>query len=119
MEKVYLLACLDACPLAESVRELCQAMGEFMTITKQDILEGLKMDRPVDSHWQPPVTIFSRVLGPPTEGQEKTPIAIGIPQQDGMPRLWAEPPHSFQLNHLPAYQELPPYQHFHPPEHWW
>ena len=45
------------------------------------------MDRPIDSCWLPPATIFSQVLGPPTEGQEKTPIAIGIPQQDGMPRL--------------------------------
>ena len=86
-EKVYLLASLDACPLVESVRELCQAVGEFMTITKWDILEGLEMDRPIDSCQLPPAIIFSQVLGPPTGGQEKTPIAVGIPWQDGMPRL--------------------------------
>ena len=87
-EKVYLLTSPDAHPLAESVRELCWAMGEFVIITKQDILEGLEMGRPIDSHWPPPATLFSWVLGPPTEGQEKTPVTIGIPQQDGVPRLW-------------------------------
>ena len=69
VEKVYLPASPDARPLVESVRELCQAVGEVMTITKQDILEGLERDRPIDSCWPPPVTIFSWVLGPPTEGQ--------------------------------------------------
>ena len=87
-EKVYLPASPDARPLAESVRELCRAMGEFVTITKRDTLEGLEMDRPIDSHWPPHATIFSQVLDPSTEGQEKTPIAIGIPWQDGVPRLW-------------------------------
>ena len=67
-EKVYPLTSLDACPLAESVRELCQAMSEFVTITKRDILEGLEMERPIDSCQLPPVTLFNRVLGPPTEG---------------------------------------------------
>ena len=86
-EKVYLLASPDACPLAERVRELCLAVGEFVTITKQDILEGLEMDRPIDSCQPPPATIFSQVLDPPTEGQEKTPITIGIPWQNGVPRL--------------------------------
>ena len=52
-EKVYLPTSPDACPLAESIRELCQAMSEFVTITKQDILEGLEMERPIDSHWLP------------------------------------------------------------------
>ena len=68
MEKVYLPTSPDACPLVESVRELCWAMGEFMTITKRDILEGLKMVRPIDSCQPPPVTIFSQVLDPSTEG---------------------------------------------------
>ena len=88
VEKVYPPISLDACPLVENVRELCQAVSEFVTITKQDILEGLEMERPIDSHWLPPATLFSWMLGPPTEGWEKTPVAIGIPQQDGRLRLW-------------------------------
>ena len=76
------------------------------------------MDRPVDSCWPPPLTIFSQVLDPPTKGQEKTSIAVGISQQAGVPRPWVEPPHSFQLNCLPACQELLPYQHSCPPAHW-
>ena len=46
------------------------------------------MDRPIDSHQPPPSTIFSRVLDPPTKGQEKTSITIGISQQAGVPRPW-------------------------------
>ena len=46
------------------------------------------MERPTDSHQPPSVTLFSQVLGPPTEGQETTLAAIGIPQQNGMPRPW-------------------------------
>ena len=86
-EKVYLPTSLGAHPLAESVRELCQAISEFVTITKQDILEGLEMERPINSIWPPPVTLFSWVLDPPTEGQGETPAIVGIPQQEGMLRL--------------------------------
>ena len=78
-EKSYLPTSPDACPLAESVKELCLAMSEFVTITKRDILEGLKMERPIDSCWLPTMTLFSWVLGPPTEGHETTLAAIGIP----------------------------------------
>ena len=46
------------------------------------------MDRPIDSCWPPPATIFSWVLDPPTEGQERTPITVGKLWQDGVPRLW-------------------------------
>ena len=67
-EKVYLPVSPEAHPLVESVRELCWAEGEFITITTQDILEGLKMDGPIDSHWPTPATIFSQVLDPPTKG---------------------------------------------------
>ena len=52
----------------ESIKELCLAMSEFVTITKRDILEGLEIERPTDSHQLPSVTLFSWVLGPPTEG---------------------------------------------------
>ena len=86
MEKVYPSVNPDAHPLAESIKELCLAMSEFVTITKRDILEGLEMERPTDSHWLPSTTLFSQVLGPPTEGQETTLATIGIPQQNGTPR---------------------------------
>ena len=85
-EKVHLPVSPEVCPLAESVRELCWAVGEFITITTRGILEGLEMDRPIDSHRPPPLTIFSWVLDPPTKGQEKTSIAIGISRQAGVPR---------------------------------
>ena len=85
-EKVHPPVSLEVHPFAESVRELCRAMGEFVTITTQDILEGLEKDRPIDSCWPPPSTIFSWVLDPPTKGQEKTSIAVGISQQAGVPR---------------------------------
>ena len=86
-EKSYLPTSPDAHPLVESIKELCLAVSEFVTITKQDILEGLEMERPIDNHQPPSVTLFSWVLGPPTEGQETTLAAIGIPQQNGMLRL--------------------------------
>ena len=55
----------DCCPLAESVRELSQAVREFINITKRDILEGLEMEEPAGSCRPPFPTIFSRVLEPP------------------------------------------------------
>ena len=73
-------------PPAESVKELCLAMSEFIAITKRDILEGLEMERPIDSCWLPSTTLFSRALGPQTEGQKTTLATIGIPQQNGMQR---------------------------------
>ena len=57
-EKVHPPVSPEVCPLVESVRELCWAMGEFITITTQDILEGLEMDRPID---QPPATSFDHI----------------------------------------------------------
>ena len=48
VEKHNLPKSLDCCPLAESVRELSQAVREFVTITKGDILEGLEMEGPAD-----------------------------------------------------------------------
>ena len=62
-----------------------------MTITKRDIMEGLEMEKPIDSHRPPPTTIFGWVLDPPTEGQEKTPTAMGIPWQNRMPMLQGRP----------------------------
>ena len=88
VEKVYLPISPEVCPLAESVRELCRAMGEFVTITTQDIFEGLEMDRPADSCRPPPMTIFNQVLDSPTKGQEKNSFAIGNSQWAGVPRPW-------------------------------
>ena len=73
--------------MAESIRELCLAIGEFVTITKQDVLEGLKMARPRDSHQPSSTTLFSWVLGPPTEEQETPPAAIETAGQSEMLRL--------------------------------
>ena len=72
-EKCNLLRSLDCHPLAESVRELSQAMQEFVSITKGDILEGLKMEEPTGGCQPSSATIFSWVLGPPTNRVETMP----------------------------------------------
>ena len=64
VEKHNLLKSLDCHPLAKSVRELSQAVQEFVNITKRDILEGLKMEEPTGGHWTSSATIFIQVLGP-------------------------------------------------------
>ena len=56
--------------MAESVRELRQAIHEFMNITQEDVMEGLKMEEPEGGHQLSPTTIFSRVLSPPANRQE-------------------------------------------------
>ena len=109
-EKVYLPISQEVCLLAESVRELCRAMGEFVTITTRDILEGLEMDRPTDSHWPPPMTIFNWVLDSPTKGQEKNSFAVGNSQWAGVPRPQgrASPFISAQPStHLPGALSIP------------
>ena len=121
-EKVYPPISLDAHPLAESIKELCLAMSESVTITKRDILEGLKMERPTDSHWPPSVTLFSWVLGPQLRDEKQHQPPLGFPEKMGCQDHGAEPAHSFmwpQVGHLLACQELLQYQHFHPPKHWW
>ena len=60
----------DFCPLAESVRELRQAIHEFVNITWEDVMKGLKMEEPEGGHWPSPMTIFSWVLGPLANRQE-------------------------------------------------
>ena len=59
---------------------------------------GCKREKSQEAKWRstkeqklispPPSTIFSQVLDPPTKGQEKTSIAIGISQWAGVPRPW-------------------------------
>ena len=69
-EKCNLLGNLDFCPLAESVRELRQAICELMNITQEDMMKGLKMEEPEGGCQPSPTTIFSQVLGPPANRQE-------------------------------------------------
>ena len=70
VEKCNLLGNLDFCPLAESVRELRQAICEFVNITWEDVMECLKMEEPEGGQWPSPTTIFSWVLGPAADRQE-------------------------------------------------
>ena len=65
----------DCHPLAESVRELSQAMQEFINITKGDLLEDLKIEEPTGGCWPSSATIFSWVLGPPANRVEMMPTA--------------------------------------------
>ena len=60
----------DFCPLAESVRELKQAMQEFVSITQEDIMEDLEIEEPEAGYQQSLMTIFRQVLGPPADRQE-------------------------------------------------
>ena len=69
-EKCNPLGNPDFCPLVESVRELRQAIHEFMNITQEDVMEGLKLEEPEGGHRPSPTTIFSQVLGPLADRQE-------------------------------------------------
>ena len=60
----------DFCPLAESVRELRQAIWEFVNITREDIIWDLKMEEHGGGQQLSPKTIFSQVLGPPANRQK-------------------------------------------------
>ena len=55
----------DFCPSAEGMRELRQAIYEFINITWEDVIKGLEMEEPEGSHQLPPMTIFGHVLNPP------------------------------------------------------
>ena len=63
-EKCNPLGNPDFCPLAESVRESRQAICEFVNITQEDVIEGLKIEEPEGGQWPSPTTIFSQVLVP-------------------------------------------------------
>ena len=69
-EKCNLPGNPDFHPLAESVRELRQAICEFVNITQEDVMKGLEMEEPEGGHGPSPTTIFSQVLGPPANRQE-------------------------------------------------
>ena len=46
----------DFCLLAESVRELRQTICEFVNITWEDMMKGLKMEEPEGGHWPSTMT---------------------------------------------------------------
>ena len=70
VEKCNLPRNPDFNPLAESVRELRQAICKFVNITREDVINGLEMEEPEGGHQLPPTTIFSHVLKPPANRQE-------------------------------------------------
>ena len=81
VEKCNLLRSPDCCPLAESVRELSQAVREFVNITKRDILEGLEMEEPAGGCQLPSATIFSQVLEPLLVGLKRHQLPARLPSQ--------------------------------------
>ena len=60
----------DLHPLAESVRELQQTVQEFVTISHQDVTQGLEVESPETTHPQLKTTIFSQVLSMPVNEQD-------------------------------------------------
>ena len=70
VEKQNLLRNLDFCPLAESVGELQQMVWEFVTISHQDIMQGLKVESPMATQPQLKTAIFSQVLSTLAVNQE-------------------------------------------------
>ena len=58
------------CPLAESMRELRQAICKFVNITQEYVIKGLEREESEGGHQPSPTTIFSHVLDPPADRQE-------------------------------------------------
>ena len=77
----------DFRPLAESVRELRQAIHEFVNITWEDVIKGLEMEEPEGGHQTSPTTIFSHVLNPLADRQE----VEGILHQNQEQSCWVHP----------------------------
>ena len=69
-EKCNLPRNSDFHPLAKSMRELRQAICEFINITQEDMIKGLEMEEPEGDHQPSPTTIFSCVLDLPADRQE-------------------------------------------------
>ena len=69
------------------MRELIQAVDEFMHITARDVLEGLDMDQPRKAVQPPFATLFSRVLSPPVGKPETMPIPEETHQHNAVLRL--------------------------------
>ena len=56
------------------MRELIQAVNEFVHITARDVLEGLDMDQHTKAVQPPFATLFGQVLSLPVSKPETTPI---------------------------------------------
>ena len=93
VEKHNPLKSPDCHPIAESVRELSQAVQEFMNITKGDILEDLEMEGLAGGCQPPSATIFNWVLGSPANRVETMPTTGETSQPTRMlrPRGRAHP----------------------------
>ena len=76
-EKRDLPISTEAHPLAKNVRELIQAVDEFVHITARDVLEGLDMDQPMKAVQPPFATLFGWVLSLPV-GKPET---MQIPEE--------------------------------------
>ena len=81
VEKVYPPISLDAHPLAESVRELCLAMSEFVTITKWDILGGLAMERPIVAAGCPLQLYLAGCWVPQLRDERQHQLPLGFPNK--------------------------------------
>ena len=103
VEKHNPLRNLDFCPLAESVRELWQMVWEFVTISYQDIMQGLEVESPETIHPQSKMTIFSWVLSTPVDEQE----TAEAPSHSIPPllrkRSYGAPPHSPEVEQSDRY----------------
>ena len=87
-EKCDLPINAEAHPLAKNMRELIQAVDEFMHITARDVLEGLDMDQPMKAVQAPFTTLFGWVLSLPVGKPETMPIPEETCQHDAVLRLW-------------------------------
>ena len=70
VEKCNLPRNPNFCPIADSMRELRQAIHKFVNITREDVIKGLEMEEPESGHQPSPTTIFSHVLDPLADRQE-------------------------------------------------
>ena len=103
----------DFCPIAESVKELSQAVSEFVKVTKKDIFEGLEMEEPAGDYRSSSSTILSQVLNPLAEKQEamQPTSEISLPTRGIRPRGRSHPSiHVIPVRpliHLPRASSLP------------
>ena len=77
-EKCNLPGNPDFHPLTESVRELRQAVQEFMDITREDIMQDLQMEECGDGQQLSPRTIFSQGLDPQPIGRRQKSFPVGL-----------------------------------------
>ena len=95
-EKCNLPRNLDFHPLVESIRELWQTVQEFVTISHQDVMQGLEVERPETTHPQSKMTIFSQVLSTPVNEQETAEAPSHSIPSLLRRRSYGAPPHSLR-----------------------